>query len=139
MFDDLALAATNDTAVLQQLTVANLALTNFVAALTAANKKLVDVTASRPQGALAGIRARTGWPAGSGTAKHPFPGNYCWTHGAQAPVQQGAHKCHLPLQSAGPPQGCNGSKHLGRLGEGQGLGCRAHLPGGDGQCCLLQF
>ncbi len=36
--DNLALAATNDTAVLQQLMAANLALTTTVASLTATNK-----------------------------------------------------------------------------------------------------
>ena len=40
--DNLALAATNDTAVLQQLTLANLVLTATIGTLTATNKKLVD-------------------------------------------------------------------------------------------------
>ncbi len=40
--DKLALAATNDTAVLQQLIAANLALTATIMLLTATNKKLVD-------------------------------------------------------------------------------------------------
>ena len=43
--DNLALAATNDTAVLQQLTLANLALTATIGTLTATNKKLVDAAA----------------------------------------------------------------------------------------------
>jgi hypothetical protein len=41
--NNLALAATNDTVVLQQLSAANLALTATVGTLTATNKKLVDV------------------------------------------------------------------------------------------------
>ena len=45
--DNLALAASNDTAVLQQLTAANLALTATVATLTATNKKLVDAGRGR--------------------------------------------------------------------------------------------
>ncbi len=45
--DNLALAVTNDTAVLQQLMAANLPLTKSVAALTATNKKLVDAAATR--------------------------------------------------------------------------------------------
>ncbi len=49
--DNLALAATNDTAVLQQLTAANLALMTTVSALTATNKKLVDA-AARTRGTL---------------------------------------------------------------------------------------
>jgi hypothetical protein len=43
--ENLALAASNDTTVLQQLTAANLALTASVTLLTAANKKLADVLA----------------------------------------------------------------------------------------------
>jgi len=56
--DNLALAATNDTAVLQQLTAANLALTATIATLTATNKKLVDAGRGR------GTPAR-GTPAGT--------------------------------------------------------------------------
>jgi hypothetical protein len=44
---NLALAALNDTTVLQQLTAANLALTASVTFLTAANKKLVDLLAQK--------------------------------------------------------------------------------------------
>jgi hypothetical protein len=43
--DNLALAVTNDTAVLQQLTSANLVLTATISTLTATNKKLVDAAA----------------------------------------------------------------------------------------------
>ncbi len=48
--ENLALAASNDTTVLQQLTVANLALTALVTLLTAANKKLVDTLACNKGG-----------------------------------------------------------------------------------------
>ncbi len=74
--DNLALAATNNTAVIQQLTAANLALTTTVTALTATNKKLVDA-AARTKGAPVVT------PSGKGgrAPKHPCPGNYCWTHG----------------------------------------------------------
>jgi hypothetical protein len=77
--NNLALAATNDTAMLQQLTLANLALTATIGTLTATNKKLVD--------------AATAWAKGTPTAGAPavppaervpipaHPGNYCWTHG----------------------------------------------------------
>jgi hypothetical protein len=75
--DNLALAAANDTTVLQQLTAANLALTTSNASLTAANKKLSE--------ALAKVPATTPRPPGTpGTPRgpnKPFPGNYCWTHG----------------------------------------------------------
>ena len=43
--DNLALAVTNNTAMLHQLTAATLTLTNSVATLTATNKRLVDVAA----------------------------------------------------------------------------------------------
>ena len=79
--DNLALAATNDAAVLQQLTAANLALTNTVTALTATNKKLVDTAATRVPATPPGTGARL---PGSGAPNKPFKGNYCWTYG---------HKC----------------------------------------------
>ncbi len=66
--NNLALAATNDTIVLQQLTVANLALTNSVAALTATNKKLVGAAAM----AASCLRAAGTSP---GKGHPPFPGN----------------------------------------------------------------
>ncbi len=70
--DNMALAATNNAVVLQQLTTANLAL----------NKKLVDAAAwakGSPAATLAGTPAAT--PAGLGRyMKNPQPGNYCWTH-----------------------------------------------------------
>jgi hypothetical protein len=78
--DNLALAATNDTAVLQQLTLANLALTATIGTLTATNKKLVDVVARAKGTPAAGTPAVT--PAGGGrSTKTPHPGNYCWMHG----------------------------------------------------------
>jgi hypothetical protein len=45
--NNLALAATNDTAVLPQLIAANLALTAIITLLTATNKKLVDAATCR--------------------------------------------------------------------------------------------
>ncbi len=74
--NNLALAATNNTAFLQQLTAANLALMATITTLTAINKKLVE-TAARgkplgpPTGPLNPVRA----------PNLPFPDNYCWTHG----------------------------------------------------------
>jgi hypothetical protein len=78
--DNLALAVTNNTAVLQQLTAANLALTKSVAALTATNKKLVDAAATQVPATPPG----TGRLPGSGAPNRAFKGNYCWAHG---------HKC----------------------------------------------
>ena len=67
--DNLALAATNDKTVLEQLTAANLALTSTVATLTATNKKLADKAKSVTPGTPRKV------------TKHLRPGNYCWTHG----------------------------------------------------------
>ncbi len=84
--DNLALAALNNMAILQQLTVANLALTSSVATLTATNKKLVEAVTRRggnPAATPATNPAAT--PAGGGRPpkirQPPHPGNYCWTHG----------------------------------------------------------
>jgi hypothetical protein len=100
--DNLALAATNDTAVLQQLIAANLALTATITLLTATNKKLVDAATSR--GGTPAATPGRGWtqvatpgwgwtqaatqavtpavtPVGIRATRKPYPGNYCWTHG----------------------------------------------------------
>ncbi len=74
--DNLALAATNDTTVLQQLTSANLVLTTSNAMVTAANKKLVEALTKVP----ATTPGTPGTPRPPNKGK-PFPGNYCWTHG----------------------------------------------------------
>jgi hypothetical protein len=73
--NNLALAATNDTTALQQLTAANLALTTTVATLTIANKKLTDTVAQ--------FNLPRGGQAGRGGVNRPKAvwGNYCWTHG----------------------------------------------------------
>ncbi len=70
----------NDTAVLQQLTSANLALTATIGTLTATNKKLVDAVARAKGTPAVGTPAVTaGGRVQSPTIPHP--GNYCWTHG----------------------------------------------------------
>ncbi len=66
-----------DTAVLQQLTAANLALTNSNVTLTAANKKLSEALAKLP----ASTPRSPGPPGTPRVPNKPFPGNYCWTHG----------------------------------------------------------
>ena len=73
--ENLALAALNDTTILQQLMAANLALTALVTLLTAANKKLADVLA-RNKGGTAPSSAPATDGKGCLTNK-PFPGNYC--------------------------------------------------------------
>jgi hypothetical protein len=85
--DNLALAATNNTAVLQQLTAANLALTTTVAALTATNKKLVEAAARK------GTPVATPSAGGPKAAKHPFAGNYCWTHGHRISKEHTSATC----------------------------------------------
>jgi hypothetical protein len=75
--------------VLQQLTAANLALMNSVAALTATNKKLVEAAAKRVPGTPLG----TGKTAGKGK---PFPGNYCWTHGYKCSKAHTSATCLYP-------------------------------------------
>jgi hypothetical protein len=82
--ENLALAASNDTTILQQLTVANLALTALVTSLTVANKKLADALACNKGGAaLAAPATPVAAPAPPKACltTRPFPGNYCWTHG----------------------------------------------------------
>jgi hypothetical protein len=87
--DNLALAATNNSVVFQQLTTANLALTATVRTLIATNKKLVDA-AARAKGTTAATPAAT--PVGLGrSTKNPQPGNYCWTQG---------HRCSKGHMSA---------------------------------------
>jgi len=88
--NNLALAATNNTAILQQLTVANLALTTTVATLTATNKKLVDA-AARAKGGGTPAATPTNPARGVWATRTPFPGNYCWTHG---------HRCNEHHTSA---------------------------------------
>ena len=135
--NNLVLATTNITAMLQQLTAANLALTNSVAALTATNKKLVDVAATSAScQRVAGTPPGTGWPPGSGASKKPFPGNNCWTHGYKCSKDHTSATCFYPATGHRKDATGHGSEHQGRLRERQGLG---HLTGGDGQCCVLQF
>jgi hypothetical protein len=68
--DNLVLKATNNNAVLEQLTAVNLALTSTSVMLRATNKQLADKAAAAPKGSAA-----------PKVSKHPQPGNYCWTHG----------------------------------------------------------
>jgi hypothetical protein len=79
--NNLALAAVNNTTVLQQLTVSNLALSSLVTTLTAANKKFVEALAkaklTSPPVALPGT------PRPVRSTNMPFTGNYCWTYGHQ--------------------------------------------------------
>jgi hypothetical protein len=74
---NLALAAVNDTTVLQQLTAANLALTTSNATLTAINKKLSEAVAA--MGPAPAVTLGT-TPGIQRPAEKPKPGNYCWLH-----------------------------------------------------------
>jgi hypothetical protein len=78
---NLALAAANNTTVLQRLMASNLALTFLVTMLTVANKKLVEaLTKAKPTSPPA---ATPGAPKTMRFTSTPSPGNYCWTHGHQ--------------------------------------------------------
>ena len=85
--DNLALAATNDKTVLEQLTAANLALTGTIATLTATNKKLAD----KARAGTAGTPRTPGTP-GKGT-RNPHRGNYCWTHGHRVSKEHTSATC----------------------------------------------
>jgi hypothetical protein len=78
--ENLALAASNDTAILQQLTAANLALIASLTSLTAANKKLADALVRNKGGATPATPAAASAPPKACSATRPFPGNYFWTH-----------------------------------------------------------
>jgi hypothetical protein len=84
--DNLALAATNDKAVVEQLTAANLALTSTIATLTATVKKLADKGGKpTPRGTSAA--------SGPRLTKNPVPGNYCWTHGHRCSKDHASLTC----------------------------------------------
>ena len=90
--NNLALAATNDSAVLSQLTSANLALTVAITTLTQANKKLTEAVARGKGTPAAGTPAAT--TAGGGRSnKTPHPGNYCWTHGHRVSREHTSATC----------------------------------------------
>ena len=69
--DNLALAATNDKTVLEQLTAAKLALTGTIATLTATNKKLAD----KARSGTAGTPRTPGTPGK--VTRNPHHRNYC--------------------------------------------------------------
>ncbi len=76
--DNLALAAANNTTVLQQLTASNLALFTLGTTLTASNKRLAEVLAKVKLNSPQAVTPGTPRPARS--TNTPFPGNCCWTH-----------------------------------------------------------
>jgi hypothetical protein len=73
--DNLALAAANNMTVLQQLTVANLALTALVTTLTVTNKKLAEILAKAKGGPAPVVMPST--PGAARSTNSPFPSNYC--------------------------------------------------------------
>jgi hypothetical protein len=89
--NNLALAAANDTTVLQQLTASNLALSSLVTMLTAANKKLAEaLVKAKPTTPVA---AMPGAPRPVRSTNMHFPGNYCWTHGHQCSQHHTSTTC----------------------------------------------
>ncbi len=104
VLENFVLAASNDTTILQQLTVVNLALTALVTSLTPANKKLADMLARNKGGAAPTTPATPAVapaPPKARLATRPFPGDHCWTHGQWSQSQSDPHKCNLHLQGAG--------------------------------------
>jgi hypothetical protein len=99
--DNLALAATNNTAILQQLTVTNLALMTTVTILTATNKKLVDAVASAKRGGDSGGDSDNSGKRGTVHAD-PVPRQLLLD--AWALMQQTQHQYHLWQQGCGPLQ-----------------------------------
>jgi hypothetical protein len=85
--DNLALAATNDKTVLEQLTAANLALTGTIATLTATNKKLAD----KARAGTAGTPRTPGTPGK--VTRNLHRGNYCWTHGHRVSKEHTSATC----------------------------------------------
>ena len=87
VLDNLALAATNDKKVLEQLTAANLALTGTIGTLTATNKKLAD----KARTGTAGTPRTPGTPGK--VTRNPHRGNYCWTHGHRISKEHTSSTC----------------------------------------------
>ncbi len=88
---NLALAAANDTTVLQQLTMSNLALSSLVTTLTAASKKLVEALAKVKPTIPPAVTL--GAPKPVRSTNMPFPANYCWTHGHQCSQHHTSATC----------------------------------------------
>jgi hypothetical protein len=79
VLNNFALAAANNTKVLQQLTVSNFALSSLVTMLIAANKKLADALTKAKSTSSPAVMP--GAPRPVRPTNTPFPGKYCWTHG----------------------------------------------------------
>jgi hypothetical protein len=123
--NNLALAAANDTTVLQQLTASNLALTTSSATLTVANKKLSEALAKAkvlcPPATTPG--ARQIW--GTASYQQTFPWELLLD--SWPLVQPASHKCDLRWQRRGSLGQCNSFQHDGREREGQGMEHSWHL------------
>jgi hypothetical protein len=150
--NNLALAATNNTAILQQLTAANLALTTAVSTLTATNKKLVDA-AARAKGATnkklvdAAARAKGGGtPAvtpkkserGVQATRTPFPSNYCWTHGNCCNKHHTSATCdNKAMGHHNDATAANTMGHSWAAAQGTKAGTERAPDGWDGEFSLL--
>ena len=87
-------------------------LANSIAALTATNKKLVDVAAMAASCLqVAGTPLGTGRPPGSGPPKNHF-----WTHEHTCSKRHMSATCLY--KAPGHKKRGNGGKHLGRIHEG---------------------
>ncbi len=118
--DNLALMAANDTTVLQQLTLSNLALVTLVTTLTAANKKLVEALAKAK---LVSLTAATPGILGPACSTNtPFPGNYCWMHGHQCSQHHSSPTCSN--KSAGHKDNATTSNTMGGSDANKGWNTR---------------
>jgi hypothetical protein len=115
--ENLALAVSSDTNVLQQLTAANLALTVSVNLRMVANKRLLDALAcNKGDTALATLATPASAPVGTISTKtslgnQGIPGQLLldpWSQGQLHP-----HKCSLHSQSTGTQGGCDNRQHNG--------------------------
>ncbi len=128
--NNLALALTNDTAILQKLMADNLALTATVTSLTATNKKLVDVATRKGKPAVT--------PVGGGHAtRNPFPGNHCWTHGHRFCKDHTSASC--THKAPGHRNDTTAANTSSGSDKDKGWDAIRTYWGGDGKCCLLHF
>jgi hypothetical protein len=128
-FDNLPLTAANNTTVLQQLTVSNLALSTLVTTLTATNKKHAEALAkAKPTSPLAAMPG-TPWA-------HAFPRQLLldtWPS-----MQPASHERDQQQQSRRSQGQCICLEHNGWQQKQQGLE-HLHLMVWDGKCRLLQI
>ncbi len=99
--ENLALAALNDTTILQQLTAANLVLTASVTSFISANKKFADALARNKEGTAPATLATLALAPAQlkpSLATRAFLGNYYWTHGHRVSCTHTSATCTHRVQ-----------------------------------------